>query len=227
MLSITRHRKCEKVVTALCSEGPLFRRFYIHKVLCSEGPLFRRSYVQKVLCSEGSIFWRFYVQKVLCSEIFVQKVLCLESTGDYLSVAIGHMTLNQRQWRWFDVAKTLFRPTQWVSELKINEVWSNLMDSLNCRYHSFNYISQEVRCSKYDIKTSDIRNTALSHRCRLDHWSWASSRPVNSRVGDRLGLPDAVYTRTSCSDVVSLGSENHVNQMARLTDFELDVKKPQ
>ena len=46
-------------------------------------------------------------------------------------------------------------------------------------------------------------------------------------MGDRLGLPDAVYTRTSCSDVVSLGSENHVNQMARLTDFELDVKEPQ
>ena len=44
---------------------------------------------------------------------------------------------------------------------------------------------------------------------------------------DRLGLPGAVYTRTSCSDVVSWGSENHVNQMARLTDFELDVKEPQ
>ena len=28
-------------------------------------------------------------------------------------------------------------------------------------------------------------------------------------------------------DVVSWGSENHVNQMARLTDFELDVKEPQ
>ena len=25
----------------------------------------------------------------------------------------------------------------------------------------------------------------------------------------------------------SWGSENHVNQMARLTDFELDVKEPQ
>ena len=67
-------------VTALCSEGPMFRRSYIQKVLCSEGPLFRRFYVQKVLCSEGSIFRRFYVQKVLCSEISVQKVLCLEST---------------------------------------------------------------------------------------------------------------------------------------------------
>ena len=84
-------------VTALCSDGPLFRRSYVQKVLCSEGPLFRRSYVQKVLCSEGSIFRRFYVQKVLCSEIFVQKIVCLESTGDYLSVPIGHPTLNQRQ----------------------------------------------------------------------------------------------------------------------------------
>ena len=70
-------------VTALCSEGPMFRRSYVQKVLCSEGPLFRRPHVQKVLCSEGSIFRRFYVQKVLCSEIFVQKVLCLESRGDY------------------------------------------------------------------------------------------------------------------------------------------------
>ena len=43
----------------------------------------------------------------------------------------------------------------------------------------------------------------------------------------QLGLPGAVYTATSCTDVVSWGSENHVNQMARLTDFELDVKEPQ
>ena len=47
--------------------------------------MFRRSYVQKVLCSEGPMFRRFYVQKVLCSEIFVQKVLCLKSVGDYLN----------------------------------------------------------------------------------------------------------------------------------------------
>ena len=67
----------------------MFRRSYVQKVLCSEGPLFRRSYVQKALCSEGSIFRRFYVQKVLCSEIFVQKVLCLESTGDYLQFQLG------------------------------------------------------------------------------------------------------------------------------------------
>ena len=31
----------------------------------------------------------------------------------------------------------------------------------------------------------------------------------------------------ACSDVVSWGSETHVNQMARLTDLELDVKEPQ
>ena len=72
----------------------MFRRSYAQKVLCSEGPLFRRSYVQKVLCSEGSIFRRFHVEKVLCSEIFVQKVLCLESTGDYLSVPIGPTMFN-------------------------------------------------------------------------------------------------------------------------------------
>ena len=74
------------VVTALCSEGPMFRRFY----------------VQKVLCSEGSMFRRFYVQKFLCSEIFVQEVLCLESTGDYFIASSNwahnvFATLNQRQ----------------------------------------------------------------------------------------------------------------------------------
>ena len=55
------HRAVTVLVTALCSEGPMFRRSYVQKVLCSEGPLFRRFYVQKVLCSEGSIFRRFYV----------------------------------------------------------------------------------------------------------------------------------------------------------------------
>ena len=35
----------------------------------------------------------------------------------------------------------------------------------------------------------------------------------------RLGLPVGY----ACSDVVSWGSENHVNQMARQTDIELDV----
>ena len=70
------------MVTALCSESPMFRRFsvqkiFVKKVLCSEGSIFRRSYVQKVLCSEGSIFRRFYVQKVLHSDIlrrsYIQK----------------------------------------------------------------------------------------------------------------------------------------------------------
>ena len=30
-----------------------------------------------------------------------------------------------------------------------------------------------------------------------------------------------------CSDVMSWGSENHVNQMTRLTELELSVKEPQ
>ena len=78
------------LVTALCSEGSMFRRFYVQKifvqkVLCSEGPIFRRSFVQKVLCSEKlcskrPIFRRFDVQKVLYSDIFrrsyIQKILC-------------------------------------------------------------------------------------------------------------------------------------------------------
>ena len=38
-------------------------------------------------------------------------------------------------------------------------------------------------------------------------------------MGNRLGH--------ACSDVVSCGLENNINQMARLTDLELDVKEPQ
>ena len=58
-------------MTALCSEGSMFSRFYIQ--IYSEGPMFRkylfkRFYVQKVLYSEGPMFRRFYVQKVLYSE---------------------------------------------------------------------------------------------------------------------------------------------------------------
>ena len=34
----------------LCSEGSMFRRFYIQKVLCSEGPMLRN------ICSEGPMF---------------------------------------------------------------------------------------------------------------------------------------------------------------------------
>ena len=41
-----------------------------------------------------------------------------------------------------------------------------------------------------------IRNTVLAHRFWLDHWSWATSRPVQNWMGDRLGLPGAVYTKT-------------------------------
>ena len=57
------------MVTALCSEGSIFRRFYVQKVLCSEkncskGPIFRRFYVQKVLYSD--LFRRSYIQKRLC-----------------------------------------------------------------------------------------------------------------------------------------------------------------
>ena len=63
---------------ALCSEGSMFRRFYVPKVLCSEGSMFRRFYVPKVLCSEGSMFRRFYVPKVLCSE---KKLRVLYSVG--------------------------------------------------------------------------------------------------------------------------------------------------
>ena len=61
-------------VTALCSEGLMFRRSYVWKVLCLEGSIIRRFYIQKVLCSEnicseGPIFGRFYVQKVLYSDV--------------------------------------------------------------------------------------------------------------------------------------------------------------
>ena len=106
------------VMYFLCGRFRL--QLYVQKVLCSEGPMFRRFYVQKVFCSEGPIFRRFHVQKVLCSEIFVQKILCLESTGDYLSFPIGYRTLNLRQCRSFNIAKTLY--TQWVSKLKISDV---------------------------------------------------------------------------------------------------------
>ena len=69
---------------------------------------------------------------------------------------------------------------------------------------------------------------ALALRCQLDHCFKSNAGPVYNWMVDRLGLPDAVYNRTIvCSDVVSCGSENQLNQMARLTDLELDVKEPQ
>ena len=64
-------------------------------------------------------------------------------------------------------------------------------------------------------------------RCLIGVGSITEVKQHHNWMDDRLGLPGAVYTATSCSDVVSWGSENHVNQMARLTDFELDVKDPQ
>ena len=63
------------LVTALCSEGSMFRRFYVLKIFVQKvtGYMFRRFYIQKVLCSEGPIFRRSYVQKVLCSESICSK----------------------------------------------------------------------------------------------------------------------------------------------------------
>ena len=69
-------------VTALCSEGSMFRRFYIQEVVCSEGSMFRRSYIQKVLSSEGPIFR--YIEKVLYSEnlmFYVGKYVHLSVSG--------------------------------------------------------------------------------------------------------------------------------------------------
>ena len=80
------------VQKVLCSEGPMFRRFYVQKVLCSEGSMFRGFYVQKVLYSEGSMFRRSYVQKYLFRRPYVQKVRVTIS----LSVPIGHTTFLRR-----------------------------------------------------------------------------------------------------------------------------------
>ena len=78
----------------LCSKGFMFRkylfkRFYVQRVLYSEGPMFRKSYVHKILCSEnvcstGPILRRFYVQKVLYSEnplFYVRTNLHLSVSG--------------------------------------------------------------------------------------------------------------------------------------------------
>ena len=62
------HSPISSSVPSLCSEGSMFRKFYIPKVLYAGGSMFRRFCIPKVLCSEGSIFRRFYVSKVLCSE---------------------------------------------------------------------------------------------------------------------------------------------------------------
>ena len=90
-------------MTALCSEGSMFRRFYVQKifvqkVLCSEGPMFRRSFVQKVLYSvqeknvqkvlysEGSMFRRFYIQIYSEGPIF-RKFFVLRGKNLHLSVS--------------------------------------------------------------------------------------------------------------------------------------------
>ena len=109
-------RLCEglnKIIGHYVGYSSMFRRFYVQKVLCSEGPMFRRFYVQKVLYSEGSMFRRSYVQKYLFRRSYVQKV----------GVTTAHdvfATFKQRQWRWFNVAKTLC--AQWVFP-SLNEVW--------------------------------------------------------------------------------------------------------
>ena len=56
-----------------------------------------------------------------------------------------------------------------------------------------------------------------------------ASRPVHNLMSDRLGLLQVLYAlgHVACSDGVSWNSENHVNQMAHLTELELDVKEPQ
>ena len=58
----SRRRLLGLLFTALCSEGPMFRRAYVQMVLCSEGPMFGRFCIQKVLCSEGPMF------RNICSE---------------------------------------------------------------------------------------------------------------------------------------------------------------
>ena len=72
--------RCGSSVTALCSEGSMFRKYlfkrlYAQKALYSEGPMFRRFHAQKVLYSEGPMFRRSYVQKKI-----VQKVLYSEGS---------------------------------------------------------------------------------------------------------------------------------------------------
>ena len=57
--------------------------------------------------------------------------------------------------------------------------------------------SAGIDFSRQNLTSVDVRlwrNTAFAHRYLLDHWSWATSRPVHKWMGDRLGLPGAVYT---------------------------------
>ena len=66
--------------------------------------------------------------------------------------------------------------------------------------------------------------TALAHRCITK----VKQRRARSIIGWVTAWGYQVpYTLGHVrSDVVSWGSENHVNQMARLTELELDVKEP-
>ena len=56
-------------------------------------------------------------------------------------------------------------------------------------------ISGYLRLPQPTRNTAYIRDPAFAQRFVLDHWSWATSRPVHNWMGDRLGLPGAVYTR--------------------------------
>ena len=59
---------CSSVPKVQCSEGHIFRSFYIPKVLCSEGFIFRRLYVPKVIYSEGSMF-RKSIANCACAKL--------------------------------------------------------------------------------------------------------------------------------------------------------------
>ena len=65
----------------------------------------------------------------------------------------------------------------------------------------------------------NIRNTgALIDICSITEVKQSRARFIS-------GWVTAWDCQVPCT--LSWGSENHVNQMARLTDFELDVKEPQ
>ena len=52
----------------------------------------------------------------------------------------------------------------------------------------------------------------------------SNAGPVHNWMGDAWDCQVLYTIGHACSDVVSWGLENHVNQMARLTGLELDVK---
>ena len=71
---------CPCTVPSLCSEGSMFRRFYVPKVLYSEGSIFRRFYVPKVLCSECPLVLRSIAPDELIILLFVFNI-----SGDLFS----------------------------------------------------------------------------------------------------------------------------------------------